>query len=88
MLRIYVSTHCLGCDTARQRAKQLRTQRPDVPMALVDVEAPGAEVPPRVIGTPIYTWNDRVVFMGNPSERELIEQVTMLQQADELQQPR
>ena len=79
MLRIYVSAHCPGCDTARERAEHLRALRPDVPVTLVDVEAPGVEVPPKVIGTPIYTWNDRVVFMGNPSVEELLERVTVLQ---------
>ena len=84
MLRIYVSAHCHGCDTARERAQHLRTLRPDVPVTLVDVEAPGVEVPPKVIGTPIYTWNDRVVFLGNPSLEDLLERVTVLQDGDEL----
>ena len=83
MLRIYVSAHCRGCDTARQRAARLRALRPDVPVALIDLEAPGTELPPKVIGTPIYTWNDRVVFMGNPGEQELMARVVALQEGDE-----
>ena len=78
MLRIYVSAHCLGCTTAIQRAERLQALRPEVPITVVDVEAPGADVPRKVIGTPIYTWNDRVVFRGNPSEQELLERVTVL----------
>lgn len=79
MLRIYIAAHCWGCDTARQRAEQLRERRPDVAVELVDVEVPGVAVPPQVIGTPIYTWNDQVVFRGNPSEQELLDRVTILQ---------
>jgi len=79
MLRIYISAHCFGCDTAVQRAKRLRALRPEIPVTLVDIEAPDAEVPPKIIGTPIYTWNDRVVFLGNPSEQELLERVEKLQ---------
>jgi len=45
---------------------------PDVPARLVDVDAPGAAIPPEIIGTPIYTWKHRVIFRGNPSEEELI----------------
>ena len=78
MLRIYVSAHCLGCNTAIQRAERLQALRPEVPVTVVDVEAPDADVPGKVIGTPIYTWNDRVVFMGNPSEQELLDRVTVL----------
>ncbi len=83
MLKIYVSAHCLGCSTARERAQRLGTLRPEVPMELVDVEAPNADVPRKVIGTPIYTWNDRIVFMGNPSEQELLERVTVLHDGSE-----
>lgn len=78
MLRVYVSGHCPGCDTARVRLEELRTQWPDVPMILVDVAARGAAVPPQVIGTPVYTWNGRVLFLGNPSEHELIERMRVL----------
>lgn len=78
MLRVYVSAHCLVCQTAIQRAKQLQVLRPELPVAVIDVEAPDANVPRNVIGTPIYTWNERVVFMGNPSDQELLERVTEL----------
>ncbi len=83
MLRVYVSAHCLACRTAIQRAKRLRALRPEVPVTVVDVEAPDADVPRNVIGTPIYTWNDRVVFMGNPSEQELLDRVTELSHGSE-----
>jgi len=78
MLRVYVSAHCLACRTAIQRAERLEALRPEVPVTVVDVEAPDAVVPRKVIGTPIYMWNDRVVFMGNPSEQELLDRVTVL----------
>ncbi len=78
MLRVYVSAHCLVCQTAILRAKQLQALRPELPVTVIDVEAPDADVPHNVIGTPIYTWNERVVFMGNPSDQELLERVTEL----------
>jgi hypothetical protein len=78
MLRIYISTHCVGCETAVQRAERLRALRPDLPVTVVDVDAPDAEIPPQIIGTPIYTWHDRVVFLGNPSEHDLLERVATL----------
>ena len=83
MLRIYVSAHCLSCNTAIQRAERLQVLRPEVPVTVVDVEAPDADVPRNVIGTTIYTWNDRVVFMGNPSEQELLDRVTVLHDGNE-----
>lgn len=79
MLRIYISAHCFGYDTAVQRVEHLRALRPEIPVILVDIEAPDAAVPRQVIGTPIYIWNDLVVFMGNPSEQELLERLEKLQ---------
>lgn len=75
MLRIYVAADCPGSPTARQRARCLRQAEPAVPLEIVDIGAPGAVVPPVVFGTPIYTWNDRVLFLGNPAEQELLDRV-------------
>ena len=78
MLRIYISDQCLSCSTAFQRAERLQRERPDVPLALVDVDDLAADVPATVIGTPMYLWNDRVLFLGNPSESELLQRVGAL----------
>lgn len=75
MLRVYIADHCPSCATARLRFARLRARCPGVASELVDVDAPGARVPPHVIGTPIYTWDDRIIFRGNPGEDELIARV-------------
>ncbi len=78
MFRAYVSAHCPACPTARRRLAQVRAACPALPAQLVDVDAPGAWVPPHIIGTPIYTWRDRIIFRGNPGEQELIARVLAL----------
>lgn len=83
MLYIYIAAHCRACDTASRRAEELQKLRPEVVVRVVDVEAPGADVPPKVIGTPMYIWNDRIVFRGNPSMAELLERVRELQEGNE-----
>lgn len=74
MLRIYIARHCAGCATAVSLANRVRAVRPGV---LVDVVAIDVEmnIPRHVIGTPMYFWNDRVLFLGNPSEAELLAEV-------------
>lgn len=62
MLRVYITEHCPACATAQ----------------LVDIDAPGARVPPQISGTPMYTWGDRVIFRGNPGEQELVARVLAL----------
>ena len=78
MLRIYIAEHCPACLTARLRFAQLRAQCPGVRAQLVDIDAPGARVPPHIIGTPLYTWDDRIIFRGNPGAEELIARVAAL----------
>jgi hypothetical protein len=78
MLRIYIADHCRSCSTAFQLAERLQIERPNVPLDIVDVDDPEADVPANVIGTPMYLWNDRVLFMGNPSELELLQRVGAL----------
>ncbi len=78
MLRIYVSAHCLTCSIALRLAESIQAQCPDLPLEVVDVDAPTADVPSYIIGTPIYTWDDRVLFLGNPSEAELVERIGVL----------
>lgn len=83
MLRVYVSAHCPSCPAAHRRLAQVRAACPALLAQLVDVDAPGAQVPLHVIGTPIYTWGDRIIFRGNPGERELIARVLALQGVDD-----
>ena len=75
MLYVYVSSHCRGCATAQQLITQLRTMRPQVPVTVVDLSGGGDTIPDNVIGTPMYLWNGRVLFMGNPDVTELLQRV-------------
>jgi hypothetical protein len=78
MLHIYVAEHCPGSPMARIRAERLHERVPEIPIAVVDIDTPGAVVPPAVFGTPTYTWNDRIIFLGNPSDHELLERARSL----------
>lgn len=83
MLHIYITSHCHGCETARERAATLQGLRPDVALEVVDVDEPGADVPAQVIGTPMYLWNNRVIFWGNPSMTALLDLLAKMQDTDE-----
>ena len=72
MLRVFVAGHCSPCLTAMAMVDRLRQARPQLPVFLIDVDSPGADVPGEVIGTPEYLWDDRVLFLGNPDEAELM----------------
>ncbi len=71
MLRIYVARHCAGCATAFSLAERVRAARPGLAVHVLDIDVE-RDVPQQLIGTPMYFWNDRVLFLGNPSEAELL----------------
>jgi hypothetical protein len=75
MLRIYISTHCIGYRSAVHLSERISALRPKVPVLVVNIDDPAAIVPQTIVGTPMYTWNDRVLFMGNPSEAELLQRI-------------
>jgi hypothetical protein len=71
MLRVYVAADCPASLMSLELVTFVQTHYPDLPLEVVDIGEPGAMVPEYVFGTPIYAWDDHVVFLGNPSEEEL-----------------
>ncbi len=82
MLRVYVAADCPGSAISLHLVERLRASCPDLPLAVIDVTEPHADVPEHIFGTPIYTWHDHVLFLGNPSEETLLEQVRKLYDAE------
>ncbi len=78
MLQVYIADRCPGSMVARRLAERLRERCPGVPLKLINVDDPGAAAPPEIFGTPIYAWNSRIIFLGNPSEDELMTHVRRL----------
>jgi hypothetical protein len=83
MLRVYISAHCPGSPTACRLVEQVRTCYPDIPVATIHVDDPDTIVPEHIFATPIYTWNDDILFLGNPGEAAFLEWARRL---DERQQ--
>lgn len=81
MLYVYVASHCRACDTAYILVNQLKTLRPHVRITLVDMDISDMAIPAHVIGTPMYLWDDKILFMGNPDMPELLECVDTCWQA-------
>lgn len=72
MLRVYVAPDCPGSALAVRLVEQVRGKYPHMPLEVVDIADPKAVIPSRVFGTPMYAWEDQVVFLGNPSEAVLL----------------
>lgn len=81
MLRVYTASHCPGRLRTRLLVAALIRQRPHLPVDLVDLDEPNTEGPSFVIGTPTFAWGDRILFLGNPTEPELIARLDEVQEA-------
>jgi hypothetical protein len=79
MLRIYTATHCPVNQLTQALIEQLHQTRPYLPLVVINLDDPAAIVPATIIGTPTYTWNGRVIFMGNPTIAELFSRIDQLQ---------
>lgn len=76
MLRVYVAADCPASALARNLVKRVRFRHPHLPVEVIDVNSTEKkEIPREVFATPIYTWNGQVVFLGNPSEADLVARI-------------
>ncbi|MGQ9547137.1 MAG: hypothetical protein ACUVSY_00010 [Roseiflexus sp.] len=73
MLRIYIADDCPGSRVALRVIESLRFQMPDLPIEVVNLSRSDVQTPSSVFGTPVYMWNDRVLFLGNPDKEALLE---------------
>jgi len=72
MLTVYTATHCPVYNRTWNLVAQLNQHHPQIPMQVINLDDPEIERPSLVIGTPTYMWNGKIIFLGNPSETDLI----------------
>ncbi len=81
-LSVFVASHCSGCEAALRLARRVRARAPGWRVEIICIDAEGARVPDSIIGTPMYTWNGRALYFGNPAEDELLALLAQLQPND------
>ena len=74
-LRIYISNQCPSCVIAIHRVHFIRRLRPEQTVELVNLDDQDAVRPAYVFGTPTYCLSDQIIFLGNPSETELLSKI-------------
>jgi len=71
VLEILVTPHCFGCARARTLAATIAAHDPALDVRVVDLSAPGTQVPPGLVAVPSYVLNGRILFIGNPTPAAL-----------------
>ena len=71
-LDIYIDDSCETCEHARQIAEKVRERVPQVEVNLIELTG---EKPDSVFAVPTYLLDGATLYLGNPSEAELIERL-------------
>jgi hypothetical protein len=66
---VYISGHCPTCPEALEVARKVRERYPHLGVETIDVDLKPARE--EVFAVPTYMLDDRVVFLGNPTEEEV-----------------
>ncbi|CCG02288.1 glutaredoxin family protein [Blastococcus saxobsidens] len=74
VLQVYVADGCGSCRRARELVAQLLLRHPGAAVEVVDLSRTPLEraLPAGLVGTPTYTVDGRVRWLGNPSPAELL----------------
>lgn len=71
-LAVYVAPGCWGCGRARQIATAIERSCLRVRVTVVSL-GDGVVAPPQVVGVPAYVLDGKVISLGNPDVRILVE---------------
>jgi hypothetical protein len=74
VLTVYISDHCPSCIDAKDIARRVREQYPAVEVETFNVDRgrPRSEV----FAVPTYMLDDRIVFLGNPTDEQIDQLLT------------
>jgi hypothetical protein len=71
VLKVFISAGCRGCRRALELVELVRRQRPSLSIQVIDL----SKVPEAGLGlvfaVPTYVYENRPIFLGNPSRQEL-----------------
>jgi len=70
LLQVYTSSHCANCEEARRLAQVAARLFPELVVEVIDLDLTPARLA-EVYAVPTYVLNNRVCFLGNPSQEEL-----------------
>ena len=72
VLKVYISKGCRGCKRALELVSWARKAKPSLDVEVVDLSTSDGPDQDSVFAVPAYVYRDRAVFLGNPSQEELM----------------
>ena len=77
-LDIYIANHCENCQEALRLAELARTVK-GAEVRVINLDTTTESVPARIIATPMYLLDDRIISMGNPYPDDLLRLLSQTQ---------
>ena len=71
VLKIFISRGCAGCKRALELAAMVKTIKPRLVVEIIDLAINPTAGAGLVFAVPAYVYDNRPVFLGNPSPLEL-----------------
>ena len=78
VVKIFIVTGCWGCQQALALADWLRQEAPRLVVEVVDFALDPDASSGKVFAVPTYVYDNRQIFIGNPSKEELSNWVVKL----------
>jgi hypothetical protein len=69
-LTVFVSDHCFNCKESLVIAEEIKKKYPGVVVKVFNIDN-GARPHADIFAVPTYTLNGKVVFLGNPTDKEI-----------------
>ena len=70
-LEIYITDDCPTCVETEHLAQIIVERYRNLDTDLINLNNPDTICPDRVFAVPTFVYNDRIIFLGNPSLQEL-----------------
>ena len=71
VLKIFISKGCAGCKRALELAAMVKQVKPRLIVEIIDLAINPSAGAGLVFAVPAYVYNNKPVFLGNPSPLEL-----------------
>jgi len=71
VLEIYIEENCRGCKQARKNAIHIKSHFPQIHVSVIDI-SDEVQKPDEVFAVPMYLFNGKTLFLGNPRENDLV----------------
>ncbi|MEM7030685.1 MAG: thioredoxin family protein [Chloroflexota bacterium] len=70
-LEVYISDDCPTCVQTKNLLGTAAKRYTQLEIDLINLSDPNAICPDRVFAVPTFMYNERIIFLGNPSLQEL-----------------